>query len=87
MTTDDGGNPYRATGARLNDVPTASPEHKYLAHGIYLQLFIGAGSLFADSLAGDNGTIHSHPYVTGGLLIGLGLNSLIYIRRYKRSLG
>lgn len=82
------------TSAEPCDLPTVEPKQsasntkalKYIAHGIYLQLFLGAGMLSTSAIGIDTERLFNGPYVCGVLLIGLGLNSLIYIRRYKNSL-
>jgi hypothetical protein len=82
------------TSANPYDPPTTEPKQttpnsktlKYIAHGIYLQLFLGAGMLAISAIDIDTGALFSGPLACGALLVGLGLNSLIYIHRYKKSL-
>lgn len=74
-------NPYQATSAEPEQAKSSTKTLKYISHGVYLQLFLGAGSLALSAF-----DIEIGPRACGALLIGLGLNSLIYIHRYKRSL-
>ncbi len=79
-------NPYRSTIANANGAPGSDRALKYLAHGIYLQLFIGVGFLALSAVGTHIGSLFADPKVCGVLLVGLALNSLIYVHRYKRSL-
>ena len=63
-----------------------SPSLKYLAYGVYLQLFLGVGLLAIGGIGVKMGTLFDGPTASGCILIGLGINSLIYIQRYKRTL-
>jgi len=78
-------NPYRPTSTETLETPNTRTL-KYIAHGIYLQLFIGVGLLAIAAIGSGVGSLFSGPKTCGALLIGLGLNSLIYIHRYKKSL-
>ncbi|WP_146535169.1 hypothetical protein [Rubripirellula reticaptiva] len=59
---------------------------RYIAHGVYLQIFLGVGFLLLAATGVDLTRLLAGPHVVGGLLIMLGINSLIYIHRYKKSL-
>lgn len=57
-----------------------------ISHGIYLQIFLGVGAWVSGALFGKLPDVFSSPAANGGLLILLGLNSLVYINKYKKSL-
>lgn len=59
---------------------------KYIAHGIYLQLLVGAAILATAAFDVAPELLFSGPKACGVLLIGFAINSLIYIHRYKKSL-
>ena len=64
----------------------SSSSLKYLAYGIYLQLFIGIGLIAFGAFGLNMGSLFDGPTAFGCVLIGLGLNSLIYVQRFKQSL-
>lgn len=80
--------PYRPGSSQSNATAPNGKALKYIAHGIYLQLFLGAGMLATAAIGVDTGPFFDGPGACGGLLIGLGLNSLVlvYVNRYKKSL-
>ncbi|MFK8114330.1 MAG: hypothetical protein AB8B91_19165 [Rubripirellula sp.] len=88
--TDQGSNPYHP--ANGNDENTAASEKKrsralkYIAHGVYLQIFFGLALLAVSMLGNQFGKIFSNPSFFGVFLIGLSINSLAYIHRYTRTL-
>jgi hypothetical protein len=60
---------------------------RYLSHGIYLQIILGIGHYVSGLFFGDKlPEFFSSQEATSGLLILLGLNSLIYFHKYKKSL-
>ena len=79
-------NPYQSPATDPPQAQAHAKALKYLAHGIYLQLFLGAGMLAISSIDVDTGRLFSGPFTSGLLLVVLGLNSLVYIHRYKKSL-
>jgi hypothetical protein len=79
-------NPYHPASTEPTRTPPSTKSLKYIAHGIYLQLFLGAGMLGIAAIDIDTGPLFNGPRACGSLLIVLGLNSLIYIHRYKKSL-
>ena len=79
-------NPYRPASTESKQPIPDTKALKYIAYGIYLQLFLGAGMLAISAIDVDTGRLFNGPRVCGALLVGLGANSLIYIRRYKKSL-
>ena len=79
-------NPYHPSPTEIKQTAPSTKTLKYIAHGIYLQLFLGAGMLAISAIDIDTGPLFNGPQACGALLIGLGLNSLIYIHRYKKSL-
>lgn len=79
-------NPYRSTNVNANGALASDRALRYLAHGIYLQLFIGVGFLTMSEVGANVGSLFAGPKACGALLVGLALNSLIYVHRYKRSL-
>lgn len=81
--------PNSAPNSAPNSGPTSAPSTKalkYISHGVYLQMFLGAGFLAISAMGVDLGPLLNGPKACGMLLIGLGLNSLMYIGRYKKSL-
>ena len=79
-------NPYHAASSESTLKTPDTKALKYIAHGIYLQLFLGVGFLAISASGFDPGPLIAGPKTCGVLLIGLGLNSLIYIHRYKKSI-
>ena len=59
---------------------------RQISHGVYLQFFIGVGFLIVSSLSDEHSEIFTNPDLLGWMLILLGINSLIYINRYKKAL-
>ena len=59
---------------------------KYIAHGIYLQIFLGLGFLSINFVESEPPSFITDSKTSGYLLIFLGLNSLIYINKFKKSL-
>ena len=80
-------NPYHPAASESKPVTSNTLSLKYISYGIYLQLFLGAGLLSISATGVNTRGLLDGPYACGGLLIGLGLNSLIYVNRYKKSLG
>ena len=59
---------------------------KYIAHGIYLQIFLGIGLIPLGLLDVSLPDFMTRPTTWASMLIALGLNSLVYINRYKASI-
>lgn len=64
---------------------------KEISHGVYLQLFLGIGSIIYSLTTKKvqnegSSSFMANSELTGYMLIGLGINSLIYINRYKKAL-
>ncbi len=55
---------------------------KYISHGIYLQIFIGLGFFLPALLDVALPEFMASPKTFGGMLVMLGINSLIYINKY-----
>lgn len=79
-------NPYHPASTEPRQTVPNTKALKYIAHGVYLQLFLGAGMLVISALDINTGPLFNGPQFCGVILLGLGLNSLIYIHRYKKSL-
>lgn len=79
-------NPYQSSEVELADSKLASKRLRVLPHGIYLQLFLGAGFLVLGMLGSDLPPQFESSAFVGVLLIGLGINSLIYVQRFKHSM-
>ena len=58
---------------------------KYISHGIYLQIFLGIGYIILHEI-GVTPPDFNNDGILGGMLVFLGLNSLIYINKYKKAL-
>ncbi len=76
--------PNHSPNSRNTETRNENRAFTKIAHGIYLQIFLGVGCLLVSRLSKSVSAVLEDPDVAGVLLIGLGLNSLIYIRRYKR---
>ena len=59
---------------------------KYISHGIYLQIFLGIILLILREMLEEYPEFLTQPTTLGGMLILLGINSGIYIQRYKKTL-
>lgn len=79
--------PYRPSSSASDASKPDAKALKYIAHGVYLQIFFGVGLLTGAALGVDVGRAFFGPQNCGAILVGLALNSLIYIRRYTKSLG
>ena len=79
-------NPYRPGSSQSRAAAPNGKALKYIAHGIYLQLLLGAGMLVSAASGVDTGSLFDGPKACGVLLIAFGLNSLIYVNRYRQSM-
>lgn len=86
MAVNTDANPYQPNAVETDNASAKSHALKYLSHGIYLQLFVGIGCLAIAAVGVDTGPLFDGPKASGALLIGLGLNSLAYVHKYKRSI-
>jgi hypothetical protein len=86
MKNETSANPYHPASAEPRQITPNAKALKYIAHGVYLQLFLGVAMLAISAIDIDTGRLFNGPQACGILLVGLGLNSIIYIHRFTKSL-